>query len=234
VTRLRDERGFTLAEMIVAAGILGIVVIGALTMIEVMLRQSNGVVQRTEAAQRGRLVLDQMTRQIRSQVCLDETVKGLVAASPTALTFYADLGTGAAGTRPTRRTLAYEPQSRVLRESVWVANPNGSYPTVATRSTILLDHVEPTLVNPKRPADGALPVFGYFQYPEPLPADPRPDQALTGTLAPAQVGRVAMVRINFTVRPPRSADPSIFTPLRDDIQLRNADPNATTPDPTCK
>jgi prepilin-type N-terminal cleavage/methylation domain-containing protein len=234
VSRAREQAGFTLVEMLVAAMVLGVVIIGALTMIEVVLRQGSGVVQRTEAAQRGRLALDQMTRQIRSQVCLNETTKGLVAATPSSLTFYADLGDGATGSRPSRRMLEFVSASRSLRESVWVAKPNGTYDTNATRTTVLLDNVDLTPVDPKNPAGAKLPLFGYYAYPDPLPADPRPDVVLNGTLSPAQTGRVAMVRINVTVRPSKSANASISTPLRDDIQLRNADPNATTPDPTCK
>jgi prepilin-type N-terminal cleavage/methylation domain-containing protein len=224
VSRLRRQAGFTVVEVLVVALVLGIVVAGAMTLMQVTLRQGSGVVHRTEAAQRGRLTLDRMTRQIRSQVCLDATTGGLIAASPIALTFYADLGDGAPGVRPTKRSLEYDAASRTLRESVWVANPDGTYPAIATRSTILLDTVEPT--------PGA-PVFGYFAYPVPLPADPRPDQAIPGALTAPQTRRVAMVRINFTVRPSATADRSISIPLRDDIQLRNADPNATTPEPTC-
>jgi prepilin-type N-terminal cleavage/methylation domain-containing protein len=225
VNRLRQPAGFTLVEVLVAGSVLGIVVLGAMTMMQVVLRQGTGVVQRTEAAQRGRLALDQMTRQIRSQVCLDETTTGLVAASPTALTFYADLGDGRAGVRPTRRMLEYHAATQTLRESVWVANAAGTYPAVATRSAILLDTVEPT---------PGVPVFGYYAYPAPLPTDPRPSEQFAGSLTATQLRRVAMVRLNFTVRPRKTADRSISTPLRDDIQLRNADPYATTPDPTCR
>lgn len=230
--RLRGQAGFTVVEMLAATMVLGVVAMGALTMIQVVLRQGSGVIQHTESAQRGRLTLDQMTRQIRSQVCLNETTKGLISASPTALMFYADLGNGAAGVRPTKRLLEYRPATRTLVESVWTANPNGSYPTTATRSTVLLDNVDPT----PNPTDKSktLPVFGYYAYPDPLPASPRPDVALNGTLSAALLGRVAMVRINFTVRPPKTASDAVFTPLRDDVQLRNADPNATTPDPTCR
>ena len=117
---------------------------------------------------------------------------------------------------------------------MWVANPSGTYNTNATRTNILLDNVDLTPVNPSNPTGAKLPLFGYYAYPDPLPADPRPDVVLNGTLTTAQTARVAMVRINFTVRPTKTANASISTPLRDDIQLRNADPNATTPDPTCK
>ena len=234
MSRLRSQAGFTVVEMLVATMVLGIVAMGALTMMDVVLRQGNGVLARTESAQRGRLALDAMTRQIRSQVCLNEATAGMIGATPTKLTFYADLGGG--GTRPTKRMLEYQPGTRTIRESVWVAKADGTYAAAATRTTELLDNVVPAVGQSGQP----LPTFGYYAYPDPLPAAPRPDFALVGTpasapLTAAQLRRIAMVRINFAVRPPSARDDAIVTPLRDDIQLRNADPNnATTPDPTCK
>ena len=56
VSRRQDERGFTIVELLVAMMVLGIVVAGAMTMMQVVLRQSRGTVERTDAMQRGRLV----------------------------------------------------------------------------------------------------------------------------------------------------------------------------------
>jgi prepilin-type N-terminal cleavage/methylation domain-containing protein len=233
VSRLRSQAGFTVVEMLVATMVLGIVAMAAMTMMDVVLRQGRGVLERTDSAQRGRLALDTITRQVRSQVCLNETTAGMIGATPTTLTFYADLSGG--GARPTRRMLEYRPGTRTIRESVWVARVDGSYPAAATRTSELLDNVVPAVNGSGQP----LPMFGYYAYPDPLPAAPRPDVALVGTpagapLTAAQLRRIAMVRINFAVRPASARDDTIVTPLRDDIQLRNADPNATTPDPTCR
>lgn len=227
VSRARSESGFTMIEVLVTMALLGIVVAGATTIIEVVMRQGRGVLERTESAQRGRLTLDQMTRQIRSQVCLDETTKGLISATPTTLTFYADFSAG--GNAPVRRQLEYVPTQRHIVERVWNP-PNAVNPT---RTTVLLQNVvqakDETL-----PAAPTLPFFRYWAYPDPLPAQPRPDLPLTGVLSAAQVGRIARVGLSFTVRPGGATTDEFATPLQDDVVLRNSDPNATRPDPTCR
>ena len=67
MSRVRRPDGFTLVEMLVATMVLSVVVVAAVTMIQVVMRQGRGVIERTDSVQRGRLVLDQITRQIRSR-----------------------------------------------------------------------------------------------------------------------------------------------------------------------
>jgi prepilin-type N-terminal cleavage/methylation domain-containing protein len=224
MTRAKAQAGFTVVELLVAMFVLGIVAVGAMTLMEVVMRQGRGVLDRTESAQRGRLVLDQMTREIRSQVCLDETTKGFVAAAPNALTFYADLSAG--GTAPVKRTLEYQasPNNRIV-ETVFKADGN-------TVTRVLLQNVVPET--------SGTGVFSYFAYPKDPPAgtEVAPTQPLTGAppatgaLAATDVGRVAVVRVSFAVRPHTGAKYS--TLLTDQVVLRNADPNATKNDPTCQ
>jgi prepilin-type N-terminal cleavage/methylation domain-containing protein len=114
VTRSRQQSGFTVVELLVAMAVLGVVAVGAMTLIEVVMRQGRGVIDRTESAQRGRLVLDQMTRQIRSQVCVNATTKGLVAATPHALTFHTDLSDGSTAAAPVKRMLEYDAPSKSI------------------------------------------------------------------------------------------------------------------------
>ena len=226
--RLRSQSGFTVIEVLVTMALLGIVVAGATTIIEVVMRQGRGVIERTESAQRGRLTLDQMTRQIRSQVCLNETTKGLISATPTTLTFYADFSAG--GNAPVRRQLEYVAADRHIVERVW--NPATAVGP-ATRQTVLLQNVV-LAQDESLPAKPTLPFFRYWAYPDPLPAQPRPDLPLTGIVAPALVGRIARVGLSFNVRPGGATTDEFATPLQDDVVLRNSDPNATRPDPTCR
>jgi hypothetical protein len=194
------------------------------------MRQGRGVVDRTESAQRGRLVLDQMTRQIRSQVCLNATTKGMIAATPDALTFYADLS--ATGTAPRRRRLEYQPSTKRIVEQLYKADG-----ATLDRESILLQNVVPTPDGSK-----SLPIFAYSAYPQNPPAGVplEPNVPLTGTpaqtgaLSAAQVARIAVVGVNFSVRPHSATGDRFNTPLSDQVVLRNADPNATKNDPTCQ
>jgi prepilin-type N-terminal cleavage/methylation domain-containing protein len=221
--RARTQGGFTVVELLVAMAVLGIVAVGAMTLIEVVMRQGRGVVDRTEAAQRGRLVLDQMTRQIRSQVCPDATTKGLIEAGPNSLTFYADLTAG--GNSPRKRMLEYQPTSRRIVERVY--QPDG---TTVARWAVLLENVVP-----EQP--GA-PIFAYSAYPQnPAPGtEIAPTEALTGApnLSAAQVARIAVVAVSFSVRPHGATGDRFNTQLTDQVVLRNADPNATNNTPTCQ
>jgi prepilin-type N-terminal cleavage/methylation domain-containing protein len=98
MTRLRDERGFTLVEMLAVMLVGGIVLAGVAGLMQTVMRQSTGIVARTDASQRGRLVMDRMTSQLRSQVCLDlgfESAKPAVeSATRNSVTFYTDLSDG--------------------------------------------------------------------------------------------------------------------------------------------
>jgi prepilin-type N-terminal cleavage/methylation domain-containing protein len=216
---VREQAGFTVVELLVAMMVLGVVAFGAMTMMEVVMRQGRGVVDRTEAAQRGRLVLDAITRQVRSQVCKDATTKGLVAATPTALTFYADLSDGS--TPPAKRQLEYQPSSRRIVERVYAANG-----TTVTREAVLLHNVVPSQ-DPEFPGDTSF--FSYWKYSD----DPAAAGALVRVTDTAELGRIAVVRVNFGVRPHAGTNDKFNTALSDRIVLRNADPNATNNDPTC-
>jgi prepilin-type N-terminal cleavage/methylation domain-containing protein len=231
VSRARRQAGFTVVELLVAMGVLAIVAAGAMTFMQVVMRQGRGVIERTDSAQRGRLVMDTITREIRSQVCLDEATKGLIAASPTELSFYADLSDGSR--RPTKRVVRYDPATRRILELVHQPTAAGAYPTQPTTTRVLLENVVPA-ADESKPAPATLPFFAYFAYPDPLPASPQPDSPLTGTLTAAGVARVAKVDVSFSVRPGSARDDAFVTPLRDAVVLRNADPNATKPDPTCR
>jgi prepilin-type N-terminal cleavage/methylation domain-containing protein len=221
--RAKAQAGFTVVELLVAMFVLGIVAVGAMTLMEVVMRQGRGVLDRTDSAQRGRLVLDQMTRQIRSQVCLNETTKGFVAAAPNSLTFYADLS--AAGTTPAKRTLEYQPSTASIVESVYKAD-GSTVPRVLLKNVV-----------PETSGSG---VFSYLAYPKdpPVGTEVAPSVPLTGAppatgaLAATDVGRVAVVRLSFAVRP-HTGD-KYTTLLTDQVVLRNADPNATKNDPTCQ
>jgi prepilin-type N-terminal cleavage/methylation domain-containing protein len=222
VSRSRQQSGFTVVELLVAMAVLGVVAVGAMTLIEVVMRQGRGVIDRTESAQRGRLVLDQMTRQIRSQVCVDATTKGLVAATPNALTFYTDLSDGSTGAAPVKRKLAYEASSIVQ----YIYKPDGT--TVDSRR-VLLQNVAPA-TDPEEPAKPAR-LFSYYAYLDDATGGLQP---LADTPVAADVPRIAVVKVNLGVHPHATSDPKAMTALSDRVALRNADPNATNNDPTCQ
>ena len=226
MSRLRSQAGFTVVEVLVASTILALVSAGAMGFVQVLLRQSRGVVERTDAMQRGRIALDQMTRSLRAQVCLNEDTEGLVVAKADEVTFYADYSDG---TRPPeRRTLKFDSAApgRLTETTVVGTGPlTGPISFTSPPRTRIL------LTGAKR--DGTTAVFQYFKYGTGTPR--LPDQLLTPPptgLLPTDLGDVARVRLTFQAGGFRDA--KFATRLEDDVLLRNTDPNAARPDPTCR
>jgi prepilin-type N-terminal cleavage/methylation domain-containing protein len=233
VSRARDERGFTVIELLVSMMILGIVVAGAATMMQVVLRQSRGTVERTDAMQRGRLVLDQLTREIRSQVCLNPTTYGLHTASNDSITFYTNFKEDETKTELHRIT--YDAATDTITRTSWATTPSGpvGYPGTPKKTEVVATKIERAV-----DASGSeLPMFIYNAY-DSTASPPTPTDRLTA----ADLGnaderiRTAKIDIAFKVLPAGKANSkdAFGTQVQDSVFLRSADPNATTPDPTCR
>ena len=79
--RWRDTRGFTLVDLLVAGGMLGLVLVAVGTVIERGLRQSYVGTHKAGVQQNARVALELMAREIR------ETTAPLTAATTTSITF---------------------------------------------------------------------------------------------------------------------------------------------------
>jgi len=71
IARLRQEEGFTVMEVLIATLVGFVVLAAAMGLLESTVRLNTGVMGKTDAMQRGRLAMDKITQQLRSQVCLD-------------------------------------------------------------------------------------------------------------------------------------------------------------------
>ena len=191
-------------------------------MVEVVMRQGRGVVERTDAMQRGRIVLDQITRQVRSSVCLDSATRSLVDARADRLTFYADLSDGS---RPLqRRTLRYEPAARTIVEDVYQGAGHAAH---VPDDADVEQGPAPERLARRRDADvPLLRVHDARRRRRRRWRSPAP-------LVAADLQRAARIEIAFAARPFGAKDDTNAVQLREDVQLRNANPNAARPDPTC-
>ena len=74
VTRLlHDERGFTITELLVAMVIGIVVLLAAFQIVDSSVAYPTKIQNRVDAYQRGRLSMDIVSSQLRSQVCLPST-----------------------------------------------------------------------------------------------------------------------------------------------------------------
>jgi len=187
--RISDERGFSLPELLVAMFIGLIVLMASFMLLDRSFSASGQVADRSEALQRGRQAMDLITRQLRSQVCLGNTVP-MVAGSALSVTFYADMSDGSTPIK--KRTLTYDTITDTITESVIPGA--GTYPaltfTGAATTTPLLTKVEQIL-------DGNTPrpIFRYYGYKVGgLPGELEP---LSAPLSAASLSRVALIKVGL-------------------------------------
>ena len=222
--RLRHESGVTLVELMVAMMIGTMTILAVYGVLDTSIKQSSKIAGRVNATQRGRITMDTITRQLRSQVCYSATVPALVSGTDTAVKFHVDLTDGA---KPIEQhQISYDSTARTLTERVWpgVGSPL-SFPT-QTITRQLTDGVVP------RPAPDA-PIFRYYAYNTATP--PRPATLLPTPLSATDLARVAKIEIGFVTLPPgvKTLTFPAASTLQNEIYVRVADPNDPAPTPTC-
>jgi type II secretory pathway pseudopilin PulG len=161
---IRDESGQTLVELMIATVIGLIVVFAAFLMLENSMRQNTNISMREEATQKGRLAMELITRELRSQVCIGSATPAIVPGSnDTSITFTDDLSGNV--NPPMKRTLTYVPAptgspantpGKITETRIQGAGfpPNTTFNGPATTVTVV------TNVLPIQ----SVPVFQYYQF----------------------------------------------------------------------
>jgi prepilin-type N-terminal cleavage/methylation domain-containing protein len=223
MSRLRDQEGFTLIELLVAM-IIGMgVIFAAFSLIDATFTGTSRVQARTESGQRGRLALDIITRELRSQVCVNGSIP-VSAANSSTITFTADLSASGASDR---RTLTFDPTARTMTQTVTTGT--GSEPsrqfgvagTTTTTTSILQDVV----------ADSTTPIFTYWA------ADTGGggfSQLTSLPLSLADRQRLARIDIDFVARPTKATtSPDWSSTLEDTVTVRLVDTTSSNPTVQC-
>ena len=221
---MRREDGFTLPEVLIASLIGFIVLSGALGLLESTVRLGGGTMSKTDAMQRGRLAMDVVTRQLRSQVCAVAGSPAIVDGRDSSISFYADFGDGSRA--PDRRTLQLDSgrASLVATVHTGTGTPPGPYAFPSTPSRT--EHVLENVVAPT-----GTPFLRYFAFS--TAAQPAPDVLLATPLSAADRRRVARIEVAFSARPTGATDGKHAITLRDQVLVRHADVNSSEPDPFC-
>ena len=263
MNRLRnEERGMTLVELLAAMAIAVIVSFAAFSLIEVIMKRTGEVGSRVETTQRARQAMDNVTRDLRSQVCVLRsdgtpamtTARTVFAASANSITFFGDTAdeswkTGTVALPvPTLRTIALtggtvDPVSGLLigatiNETTRPGTNDSSTPGAitfasATGQTTRTELSEAAPV--KDPATGkTLPIFTYYAYDDSTP--PQAKEVLdpgAGNLSDDDVSRVARIGVKFRVLAAGKRTLRGSTVIQDDITVRTVDQNSANPEPTC-
>lgn len=249
----RDDEGVTLVEMMV--GIFGatmIIAAGYMMMTQATKMQVR-TTDRIDATARGRVAMDRITRDIRSQQCLDSATPAMQWAYDTGMQFYAAVAGDTAGVQPIeRRRLEWKKQGQIdgvdvgdITETVWRSSTTTVpyvFPATPTRVAVIADDVE---------QDGATPIFRYYGYdtgkvgrPSPTPF-PMVVQA-TSTINPVGKGvateslaRIVLVEIRYLAQPRAdhsvrsSSTKSQSVPFFNRVAVRTADPSDPLRSPLC-
>jgi prepilin-type N-terminal cleavage/methylation domain-containing protein len=245
MSRAARHEGFTLPELLIGISMAVIVALAAFSILDVVMKDSGHIAQRVDSTQRGRMALDVLTSDLRSQVCLtptDPTVQPPVqqpikstalTATPysESLSFYADSSDGrqkesdgVTPQPPDLRTITYDGMKHTIVEQVRRASSGSGvttvYPSTPTNTRTILSNVY---------QDGSNPIFTYYSFGTVAPLTPNV-KVNPGT----DTTVISRIAVDFRVLATGLSTPdNTATTLSDDIYVRLADPNDPAPIPTC-
>jgi hypothetical protein len=226
---IRDETGQTLVELMMATVIGLIVVFAAFLMLETSLKQNTNITQREEASQKGRIAMEQIGRELRSQVCIGASKPAINAGSDDkTVTFTNDLSGNQ--NPPTKRTITYVPApsgpagtpGKIVETLVPgdVFPPNTKFNGVGTTTT-LLSNVLPIT---------GVPIFQYYQFDTTTGGIGLFPTPLAIPLTTQRAAQAVDVKISFRVFGSGNVNANVNQRLastfQNDVYTRVADPSA--------
>ena len=229
-----DESGFTLPELLTAIVIGMVVLMAAFMLLDRTVASTARVSDRQEAVQRGRLTMELITRQLRSQVCLADDTP-ILAGDDNSVTFYANLSSNPDSAQ--KRALRYVASEKRIYEDVY--NGTGTYPALTFPAS---PTTSKELLRPVAQADEKVgstmtprPIFRYYRY---VPATTTGAlQQLTSPLTATTAAQVVMINVAFAALPirkvERTTDVKDATTFASDVYVRLADPTKPTEGPAC-
>jgi prepilin-type N-terminal cleavage/methylation domain-containing protein len=226
--RLRDEQGYSLVELLVSLIIGTVVILAAWNILDASTSLGKRTQDRVDAAQRGRLAMDVIGSELRSQVCLPGAIPPMVAgATATDFTFYSNLGDQ---NSPPQKRRFYVLNGAIM-EQTWQGTFSGSGTTLTVNWSA--SPTTRTLVAPVGQV-GTTPYFRFWGFDANLPATiNQPLDALP--LSTTDAGRVVQVDVSFDSRPTGATASnrrdSIF---QQSIYFRTADPMDPGKGPKCQ
>lgn len=161
----RDERGFTLVEML-AVLVSATVVMGALfTIIDTTLNQTSRSFTKVDATGRARTTIESIENELHS-ACVASGITPIQSnSSNTSLLFASQYGTASTPT-PVEHQITFNAATGTLTDTTYASNggepPDWTYSTTPTSTTTLLTNVSAQVVG-----GVTTPVFQYYAYQEP-------------------------------------------------------------------
>jgi type II secretory pathway component PulJ len=217
----RDESGFTLIELLVACLVGMVILLASFMMLDSSVVLTGKVTDRVDRTQRARVTMEQITRDLRSQVCPSAGIPALIEGQNYSVKFYSFMGgSGSAQYIPDIREIAWDTNTNSLVEKRWQgtgASPYTTWPSSPTSTRTLLSDVQPPPSN--------APIFTYYSTGASTP--------FSVPLSSSNAGNTSKVTITFrTYAQSKNISGPTIT-LQNEVFARTADPNASNTAPLC-
>lgn len=220
---IRRDSGFTLVELMIGMSIGLVVILGGMTILDSVLRISRTTQSRVDSSQRGRTAMENITRELRSQVCLSATAPALTTATATNVVFYVNLGV--VDSNPERHEISLTGGDIILKRFVGTGTPPSmTFPGTATSTRTLLENVA---------TFGGTPFLRYYAWQNGNPV--LPTTLLPAPLSAANLAKPVKIAVSFRTYPNRDFrnNNAGYSDLQNAVFVRAADPVDTTNGPRC-
>jgi prepilin-type N-terminal cleavage/methylation domain-containing protein len=224
-----DQGGFSLPELLVAMVVGMIVLLSAAFLLDNAVSKSNQIADRQEANQRGRLAMERVTRDLRSEVCLKDQ-RPITLAEDQRVSFYASLSTNP--DTADLRTITYDATAKKIVQDIVPGVgtfPDLTFPGPATQN-LLLEGAQPA-----KDAGVDRPIFRYYGYLASGTAGQL--QLLATPLSATDRQRVVVIKVAFNTLPTRTLAGNTTardsTTFETDVYVRLADPTKPLDGPRC-
>lgn len=220
---IRRDSGFTLVELMIGLSIGLVVILGGMTILDSVLRISRTTQSRVDSSQRGRTAMENITRELRSQVCLSATAPALTTATATNVVFYVNLGV--VDSNPERHEISLTGGDIILKRFVGTGTPPSmTFPGTATSTRTLVENVA---------TFGGTPFLRYYAWQNGNPV--LPTTLLPAPLSASNLAKPVKIAVSFRTYPNRDFrnNNAGYSDLQNAVFVRAADPVDTTNGPRC-
>ncbi len=226
MSRARAQSGQTLVEIVVGMVIGVVVLLAAYSVLDAAAPLAAKTQDRVDAYARGRLALDVMASELRSQICLPGAIPAIIPTKSidNEIWFYANTGTDADAPQQRRIYLS----GNAIKEDLW----KGTFDLVTGTVKFPVNPTSTrTLVSPVALVSGT-PLFSYWGFDANLPASV--NQVIPVPVSATNAQKVVQVDISFVARSyGAKAASSRDSTFQQSVFFRTADPTDPAKGPKC-
>ncbi len=216
---IRDERGFTLVEMLVSVAAGTVLMLALFSVLDISMTQSARSIDRVESGQHARTAMEELVQELHSSCVATSVAPVLATSDGSTLKFVSQFGSAPVLT-PNQHVVTVRPDGSKpyndLVDNVYAATggsaPNWTFSSTPSQTKTLAENVSQAAVN-----SVTQPYFQYFSYANGnISTTP-----LSVPLSATDAASAVQVTINFAVGPTDgSTDFRRTTNLTDNVVLR--------------